>query len=548
MQNRMQSISPQYYQNNSVQINVNRPMQTMVQQQRASYQTGPLSIKLKQYDLFPGQVAEGSVILQTPTVMILNDIYLHLVYTESWVVQGQTSLSETNEKIIGSICLGIAKILKINGALIKLNPGTYDFPFQFKIPDNLPPCFEFPKTNVKAYLRYIFRANIYSQYTKGATSFTFFIKAKSKIYQTPLGYTSSTPMLNMGMNNPGSTTLKVSIKGTSYVIKGQIPFTVEIDNTRGKVNVKSVLAKIVRRIELKKVREVKDRFIFENVIAARVYQVNLPPYTKSQILNYIFQIDDTTIREFIYYGLSNPYPKLINIFYVMPSVDSLAIKCSYFLVVTLDFAQMIPAQYSPKITFPIHLNHQEMQDIILQTQNHQEIRDNIPKTQKTEDLGAPMSLSLIDNNVNNNINNADLKIEEEQKFEKPGEDNVNSINDNNNENEKEVNDINDNIINIHMKDINKIMDDNDDIKVNKNIENIKSELKGILNALASGEIENNINKEKEENNEIFEKEQNNDINNAKEEENNINKDDNNVNNEINDENENKDKNEFSIFG
>lgn len=529
MGNEMESVSPYYYQQGVV---LNRPAQPMVQQQQSQqyYQTGPLSIKLKQYDLFPGQVAEGSVFLQTPTAMLLNDIYLHLIYTETWNVQGQTPLAETNEKVISSICLGVPRILNINGALINLNPGKYNFPFQFKIPDNLPPCFEFPKNNIRGYLRYTFRANIYSQFTKGVASLRFFVKANAKIYKTPLAFSSSTPMIM----NHGSTTLKASIKGTSYMIKGEIPFTVEIDNSQGKSNVKNVLVKLVRKVQLKKVQDIKDRFVIENVISARTYQVNLPPCSKSQVLNYIFQIDDTTIREFAYIGVANPYPRLANIFYVMPSVESVAIKCYYFLVITLDFAQILPQQYLPKVIFPIHLNHQEMHD---NTNSKVQI-------EKPEDLNAPVAVSLMSdiNNVdlkssnkdNNNINNA-----EEQKIDKPKEDN-----DNNKDGEKEVNDINIDI-NVHMKDISKIMNDDDDIKVSKNIENIRNELKGILSAMSTGNVDNNMNN-KEENN-LFEKKQNNNVNNEKKEENNSNKNDSNINKEVNNKNENEDKNEFSIF-
>ena len=545
MGNEMESVSPHYYQRGVV---LNRPMQTMIQQPQAQqcYQTGPLSIKLKQYDLFPGQVAEGSVFLQTPTQMLLNDIYLHLIYTVAWNVQGQMPLAETNEKVIGSICLGIARILNINGALINLNPGKYNFPFQFKIPDNLPPCFEFPKNNVRAYLRYTFRANIYSQFTKGVASLRFFVKANSKIYKTPLGFSSSSPMTM----NYGSTTLNATIKGTSYIIKGEIPFTVEIDNSQGKANVKNVLVQIIRRLQLKKVQDIKDRFVIENVISARTYQVNLPPYSKSQVLNYIFQIDDTTIREFAYIGVANPYPRLANIFYVMPSVESLAIKCYYFLVVTLDFAPMLPQQYLPKVIFPIHLNHQEMQDY----NNCNSNISNISRIQNPEDLNAPMAVSIMGIQNNGDINNVDLKSsqkennvvnnEEEQKIDKPKEDNNNS--DNNN---KEENDVNYDI-NIRMKDISKIMNDDDDIKVNKNIENIKNELKGILNAMTTGDVENNMNNKEEKN--IFDREQKNDnVNNEKKEENNSNNNDNNnknINNEENNKNESDDKNEFSIFG
>ena len=145
------------------------------------------------------------------------------------------------------------------------------------------------QNNVRGYLRYTFRANIYSQFTKGVASLRFFVKANAKIYKTPLAFSSSTPMIM----NHGSTTLKASIKGTSYMIKGEIPFTVEIDNSQGKSNVKNVLVKLVRKVQLKKVQDIKDRFVIENVISARTYQVNLPPCSKSQVLNYIFQIDDT---------------------------------------------------------------------------------------------------------------------------------------------------------------------------------------------------------------------------------------------------------------
>ena len=58
----------------------------------------------------------------------------------------------------------------------------------------------------------------------------------------------------MGMVNQGSTILKVSYQTTSYLIRGQIPIQVEIDNTQGKSRVKSVTAKIIRSVQLKKIK------------------------------------------------------------------------------------------------------------------------------------------------------------------------------------------------------------------------------------------------------------------------------------------------------
>ena len=153
MGNEMEFGNPYYYQQG---ILLKNPVQPKIRQQQPLMQNSPLQIKLRQYDLFPGQVAEGSIILHNPGAMLLNDIYLHLIYIESWKIQGETIVAELTENIIGSICIGIAKILKVNGALINLNPGVYNFPFQFKIPENIPPCFEFPRNSVKGYIRYTF--------------------------------------------------------------------------------------------------------------------------------------------------------------------------------------------------------------------------------------------------------------------------------------------------------------------------------------------------------------------------------------------------------
>ena len=538
----MEFGNPYYYQQGVV---LNRPVQQrVVQQQQPYYNGNTLKIKLRQYDLFPGQVAEGTIILNNPGAMLINDIYLHLVYIESWKVQGETIIAELNEKILGSICIGIAKILKINGALINLNPGVFNFPFQFKIPENIPPCFEFPKNSVKGYIRYTFKANLYSQYTKGEGSVSLFVKARPKIYKAPLVSSDTQHMKKMGMFDQGLTTIQVTLKGTSYLIKGKIPVSVEIDNTQGKAKVKSVVIKLVRRLQLRKVQEFKDRVIQEKVIRSTSYNVNVPPNTKSQILNYDFQIEDATITSFGYSGLSNPYPRLANLFYVMPSVDSVAIKCFYFLVVTLDFTAMISQQYIPKVSFPLHLNHQEMQDYDMEQK-------------ETEDLNAAIAASLDDMKKNNDINIVDLKDtnkenNEEQKEDKPIEDDDNNI-----DNEKEVNEINNHLNNINIKSIDNIMNENEEIKVNNNIENIKNEIKGILNVMASGDVdnsikneneENNINNEKEENNINNENEQNN-LNIEKEQENNINNEkneENNINNNKDEENNDNQPKNFSI--
>ena len=68
------------------------------------------------------------------------------------------------------------------------------------------------------------------------------------------------------MIDGGSTILKVSYQKTNYQMKGQIPIIVEVNNTRGKIPVKSINVKAIRRIQFKKAQEGVIRFHLEDVM------------------------------------------------------------------------------------------------------------------------------------------------------------------------------------------------------------------------------------------------------------------------------------------
>ena len=112
-------------------------------------------------------------------IMIISEIYLNLYLAEHWNSQdGSTQMAEmTNPKLV-AVKVGIAKILKIDSNLINLNAGMFNFPFKFKLPDNIQPCFEYPKFGVRGYLRYILEAKISSQYVQGDGKTYLFIKSR----------------------------------------------------------------------------------------------------------------------------------------------------------------------------------------------------------------------------------------------------------------------------------------------------------------------------------------------------------------------------------
>ena len=463
--------------------------------QNAYVRGGQLSIRLKKYDYFPGDTIEGNIYLKNQNSLILNDIYLHIIISLSWTVDDDTLDSESSNQITSSIYVGVPNILKIKSNILNLNPGLYDFPFKIKIKETLPPCFEFPQNGKSAFLRYILKAQIASQYARGECDHGIFIKSRPRICQSPLSYSITSNIKKMGMVNQGSTILKVSYQTTSYLIRGQIPIQVEIDNTQGKSRVKSVTAKIIRSVQLKKIKEEGIRYNFEKIIMSKEFTVNVQPNTKSQIYNFIIGITDDTLNTFNYYGISNPYPKLGDLFYVMPTVNSDSIICNYFMIVSLDYASFVTDKYLPKVTLPFTLNHQSISDY------EKEKKEELLK--KTD---TPDDINIVDLNDAPKIEINDVR---EQLFDKPIHNSeVNEINNDKKEEENNINSDAKNEILIENKNgesnniNNKIIEENNIININNenNEENHNIKNENIENNIINKDINsiNNINNIKEE--------------------------------------------------
>jgi hypothetical protein len=450
--------------------------------------SGPVRMRLKKYDFFPGELIEGNVILQVAAPLVLNDIYINYIISESWNVPGDIISAELSNKIVYTHRVGIGNILKINSALINLNPGAYDFPFKFKIPEKLPPIFEYPLNGQRGSLRHVLKAQIYSQYARGEGVAYLFIKSMPKTLNTPLNYTVPIRLKKMGMIDNGTTTLKVSYPQHYYPIRGKIPVTVEIDNTQGKAKVKGVNFKLVRRVQYKKIQELNIRHNYETVIAKYNNPVNVPANTNSQAFNFEIVLKDDTLKNFTYVGLSsNPYPRLADIFYAMPSIDSYAVKCAYYLVVSLEFAGLVSQGDAHKAIMPIFLFHQKMQE--KEPQPDELDSDNT--------LGAPLNASqnIQENLINFNPNPNQIVNEIKDSgmmFEKP-------LKSSNLIGKKENDEIKENLIQenlIHEKIEEKkeeIIQENNINNENININNeIKEENNNINNI-------NNINNEEEKN-------------------------------------------------
>ena len=433
-----------------------------------------ITIKLNKYDFFKGEIVEGAVLINTISSVVLNEIHLNLYLSENWSYpEGEPSMAELNNPILLTIKIGIGKILNINSNLINLNPGNYNFPFKFKLPDYLQPSFEYPKQGKKGSLRYILEAKLISPYVQGDGKAYIFIKSRPKILNCPLSYSSAANVHKWGMIDEGSTILKVSYQNSNYQMRGQIPITVEINNTRGKLQVKSVNVKAVRRVQFKKVQEAVVKFHLEDVMVNKVFAVSVPPNTNSQTYNYTVDLKEEKFTNFNYVGQSNPYPKLVDIAYAMPTTDGAAIKCDYFLVVTLSFTSFVTKGYVPKVIVPFTLTHQLQDDYNLEQQEDDDLKKAIEASlldMKDMKTVNEININEVENNQNqnrlkniNNIKNEIMEINNSLNQIRNNFGNENNMNQGNNEynNINEINNINEN----NNQEINNNMN-NDNININ----------------------------------------------------------------------------------
>ena len=300
----------------------------------------------------------------------------------------------------------------------------------------------------------------------------------------PLSFSSAINVHKWGMFDEGSTILKVSYLTSNYQIRSQIPFSVEINNTRGKLQVKSVIAKIIRRVQFRNVREATVRYTLQSILVNKEFAVNVPPNTQSQVYNYNIELSDSTLQSFNYNGFSKPYPMLVDLLYAMPTTDGAAIKCDYFLLVSLSFTSFVTQGYIPKVCIPFTMTHQKQNDYSLEQKEDEDLKKAIEASLLEAKLRNINEININEVNYEQN-KNEDLIYEEnnQNNQQKSNVIDINQVDDNNiNYNIPQNNNINDNQQNNYQQNNNV----NNNINNNLNINQISNEYNHI-------NINNNIN-------------------------------------------------------
>lgn len=345
-----------------------------------------LSIIFDKPSYFTDEEISGQVELNNTTQLVLSEITLSLNLLENWLKLSSVPIGETNRQLILAYNLNVRQSLHIPTSLVNLSPGKFVFYFRFKLPQNLNPCFEFPTTETKGYIRYSLDANIVSPYIQGATSSYMLLKSRPKNKPEQSIFTSSNEIYKWNMFSEGTATLNVSLINNENNIKygGQIKFNIDIDNTKGKLNASECKVVLLRKLELKARTSGDVKDTINNECVVKIFPTEVKTKEKKSFPCSI-SLEDMDKNLFNLKEEKLPYTNITDLSFFVPSVSSKILNCQYTLRVTLYFNSFVAYKHRPRVFIPINICHQSREEFQYMNLNSQIINNS-------------------NNNINNNIN------------------------------------------------------------------------------------------------------------------------------------------------
>ena len=221
-----------------------------------------LFINLSKNYYFPNEKITGQIKLNLKEQLTFTNITLTLNKYEHWenAIFYNDNKDDDNEKKednlirkIHLISLNLQKLLNTNSTSFFLNPGTYNFPFEFPAINFLLPSFEFNQISTcQCYLRYIILGEIFNGFNNNQeihqTESIIIIKSFSFPLILPLKQTVSASVKKWGLMNKGSTNLTVSIPKNNFCLFDEIPVEITVDNINSKLKVTENKIVLYRKI------------------------------------------------------------------------------------------------------------------------------------------------------------------------------------------------------------------------------------------------------------------------------------------------------------
>ena len=347
-----------------------------------------MSFTFQNEGYYENQIINGDLYFEPKTTIILSDIImnLHVFQGFSIIDNNKIIAKELKHDVLCSIPLKIGSFFRQNSQNFQLNQGTYRLPYKFQLPKNLQPSFEHPNIKYSAFIRYILEAKVESTQIK--ENYIKYLLIKSRPISIPFETKNikETVVKSLGIFSHGKCSISLYTLNNNYKINDLIPLTVDIQNdTNYEVN----LIKITIRRELEFYKD-KKIFKFDNKFLRQKYDIKVAPKTKGSF-HYDIQFRDSELKDFNYKKETNPYEKINDLNYLMPSIKNEIMKCDYYIKATAYFSSSVSFSSRPRIEVPVFISHQLKNEYEVEINN--QMRNN----------NMPMNINN-QFNINNNNN------------------------------------------------------------------------------------------------------------------------------------------------
>ena len=368
-----------------------------------------LTVQFKKESYYEGQTVEGVIIFEPKQSVVLNDILIKFHQSEYfvYVIDEKNTISELNSNVFFEKPIGAANYLNMGGGpggMITLNPGSYKFPFQFTLPNDIPPSFEYPFRNRRASLRYTFTVVVVSPYVKTTTESYIWIKARPINIPDQIKHENFVTVKNVGIVSRGKSGVSLFIMANNYRINDMLPFTVDLNNEECGVQVKEVKISIKRTVTfIKEGKQYQQR----TAILRKRYPCLCYKNSKKSYHYDDLQIRDNEFKDADFNRTLNPYPFIDDLNLLMPNMRSKLIKCEYSLKATSYFDLSVLGKDRPRVEMPIYITHQLQKEYEYEKNTNQYNGQGQEFAERDFKRGfsAPTNNSFGNNWGNNNSNN-----------------------------------------------------------------------------------------------------------------------------------------------
>jgi len=316
-----------------------------------------LTIQFNKESYYEGQKVEGTIILEPKQNLVMNDILIKFKQSEYfvYVVDETNTISDINSQTFFEKRINAGEYMNMGSEMISLTPGSYKFPFQFTLPKDIPPSFEYPFRNRRASLRYTFSAELLSPYVKSLSETYMWIKARPINIPSAIKHENYVKVKNVGILSRGQSGVALFTMANNFRINDMLPFTVDIYNEECAIRVTGVKISIKRIVTfMKGGKEYQKR----TAILRKRYPCICEKNSKNSFHYDDIQIRDNDLKDIDFNKSLNPYPFIDDVNLLMPNMKTNLIKCEYSLKATSYFDYSVLEKNRPRVEMPIYITHQ----------------------------------------------------------------------------------------------------------------------------------------------------------------------------------------------